>query len=42
MIKEAAISVVQAFRMRLIDAGANRVRNDSDDTLFEQEGFYVP
>ena len=35
-------AVVQAFRVRLNDAGVNGTRGDGDDSLFEQQGFLAP
>jgi hypothetical protein len=35
-------TVVQVFRIRLNDSGANGVRGDSDDTLLAQQGLLVP
>jgi hypothetical protein len=34
--------IVQIFRVRLSDAGANGIQGDSDDKLFQQQGFFVP
>jgi hypothetical protein len=33
---------VQMFRVRINDPGPNNVLGDSDDKLFEQEGFFAP
>jgi hypothetical protein len=35
-------TIVQSFRVRLIDAGSNGVQGDSDDTLFEGQGLLAP
>ena len=40
--KEGTQTVVQVFRVRLRDSGANGVRNDSDDKGFAMQGYYVP
>jgi Tol biopolymer transport system component len=42
MIKENKATVLQVFRMRVTDAGANGVRGDGDDKLFASEGVFVP
>jgi Tol biopolymer transport system component len=41
-VKEGKRAVIQLFRARLIDSGPNGTRGDSDDTLFAQQGIYVP
>lgn len=41
-VAEGRASVMQLFRVRLNDSGANGLRGDADDRLFEQQGFYVP
>jgi hypothetical protein len=41
-ISEGRDSVLQVFRARVVDSGQNGVRGDSDDTLFAQQGIYVP
>ena len=41
-VKEGATSVVQAFRVRLNDSGANGIRGDSDDKLFATQGVFAP
>jgi hypothetical protein len=35
-------TVIQAFRMRLFDSGADGVYNNSDDTSFATQGIYIP
>jgi hypothetical protein len=35
-------SVLQIFRVRVNDAGTNGVAGDTDDTLFAQQGVYIP
>ena len=35
-------TVIQSFRVKLLDAGSNGVQGDSDDTLFEQQGLLAP
>jgi hypothetical protein len=42
IVKEGKDMIVQVFRVRLNDSGANGIRGDSDDSLFEQQGFFVP
>jgi hypothetical protein len=42
MIKENKATVLQVFRLRLNDSGANGVRGDGDDRLFATEGVFVP
>jgi hypothetical protein len=34
--------VLQVFRLRLNDSGANGVRSDGDDRLFATEGVFSP
>jgi hypothetical protein len=34
--------IIQVFRARLSDAGPNGIQGDSDDKLFETQGFFVP
>lgn len=41
-IREGKQAIVQAFRVRINDAGANNLRGDADDTLFLQGGYFVP
>jgi hypothetical protein len=41
-IKENKGSVIQAFRLRVNDAGPNGVVGDGDDALFAQQGVYIP
>ena len=42
LIQEQRQTVVQAFRVRVEDSGANGVRGDSDDRIFATEGVYIP
>jgi hypothetical protein len=42
LIKEGKQAVLQAFRVRLRDSGANGIRNDGDDKGFAMQGYYVP
>jgi hypothetical protein len=42
LVKEGKGLSWQVFRLRLNDSGANNIRGDSDDTLFEQQGLFVP
>jgi hypothetical protein len=42
MIKENKATVLQVFRLRLNDAGANGARGDGDDRLFASEGVFSP
>jgi Tol biopolymer transport system component len=42
MIQEQRQMVVQAFRVRVDDSGANGVRGDSDDRIFATQGVFVP
>jgi hypothetical protein len=41
-IREGREMVLQSFRLRLNDAGANNVRGDGDDRAFAQQGVYIP
>jgi serine protease AprX len=41
-VREGRQAVLQIFRLRLTDSGANGVRGDSDDRLFAQQGVFVP
>ena len=41
-IEERNDSVIQFFRVRLNDLGANGILGDSDDKLFAQEGAFIP
>jgi hypothetical protein len=34
--------VIQSFRVRIDDSGANGVRGDSDDRIFATQGVFVP
>ena len=42
MIKENDATVLQVFRLRLMDSGANGTRGDGDDRLFGHGGLLVP
>jgi hypothetical protein len=42
LIQEQRQTVVQAFRVRIDDSGANGIRGDSDDRIFETQGAFVP
>jgi hypothetical protein len=42
LIQEAQQAVVQAFRVRIDDSGANGIRGDSDDRIFATQGVFVP
>jgi Tol biopolymer transport system component len=42
LIREGNQTLVQVFRVRLNDAGANGVRGDSDDHIFATEGIFAP
>jgi hypothetical protein len=35
-------TMLQGFRLRVNDAGIDGIRGNSDDKLFEQEGFFAP
>jgi hypothetical protein len=41
-VTEQRQTVVQAFRVRVDDAGANGTTGDSDDRIFATQGIYVP
>jgi hypothetical protein len=41
-IQENRRMTIQVFRTRLIDSGPNGIRDDGDDTLFAQQGVYIP
>ena len=41
-IKENKATVLQVFRFRVNDSGANGVRGDSDDRTFATQGIYIP
>jgi hypothetical protein len=41
-IQEGRRTVIEVFRLRLNDSGANGTRGDSDDKLFAQQGEYLP
>jgi hypothetical protein len=40
--QESRSTLIQAFRVRVDDAGANGIVGDADDRLFAQQGIYVP
>jgi Tol biopolymer transport system component len=42
LIQEQRQAIVQAFRVRIDDSGANGVRGDSDDRIFATQGVFVP
>jgi hypothetical protein len=42
LIQEQRQTVVQTFRVRVDDSGANGVRGDSDDRIFATQGVFVP
>ena len=42
VIRESESTVIQTFRARLVDAGANATPGDVDDRDFAQQGIYVP
>jgi hypothetical protein len=42
VVSEDASSIVQVFRVRVLDAGSNQVPGDSDDRLFAQQGIFAP
>jgi uncharacterized repeat protein (TIGR01451 family) len=41
-IKQNKQMVLQVFRLRLVDSGPDGARGNSDDTLFAQQGLYIP
>jgi Tol biopolymer transport system component len=41
-IKENKAAVVQVFRVRVNDPGANGIRGDSDDRIFMMQGVFIP
>lgn len=41
-IKEGRDMMLQVFRVRLNDSGANATRGDGDDRVFAQQGIYIP
>jgi hypothetical protein len=41
-VKKGNGAVMQAFRVRIDDAGANGVPDDSDDRIFATQGIFVP
>jgi hypothetical protein len=42
VVKEAAQTSSQVFRVRVNDSGPDGVRGNGDDTLFAQQGIYIP
>jgi hypothetical protein len=42
LIQEQRQTVVQPFRVRIDDSGANGIRGDSDDRIFATQGVFVP
>jgi Tol biopolymer transport system component len=42
LIQEQRQTVVQTFRVRVDDSGANGIRGDSDDRIFATQGVFVP
>jgi hypothetical protein len=42
LIQEQRQTIVQAFRVRIDDSGANGIRGDSDDRIFMTQGVFVP
>jgi hypothetical protein len=42
LIQEHRQTVIQAFRVRIDNSGANGVRGDSDDRIFATQGVFVP
>jgi Tol biopolymer transport system component len=42
LIQEQRLTIVQAFRVREDDSGANGIRGDSDDRIFATQGIFVP
>jgi hypothetical protein len=42
LIQEQRQTVVQAFRVRIDDSGANGIRGDSDDRIFMTQGLFAP
>jgi hypothetical protein len=41
-VKKGNGAVMQALRVRIDDAGANGVPDDSDDRIFATQGIFVP
>ena len=41
-VVEGKDMIIQVFRSRLNDAGPNGIQGDSDDKLFEQQGYFAP
>jgi len=42
LIRENQATVLQLFRLRLMDSGPDDTAGNSDDRLFATQGFYVP
>jgi hypothetical protein len=42
LVQEDRQAVVQVFRVRVNDSGANGAPGDSDDKLFAQQGVFIP
>jgi hypothetical protein len=42
LIKENKATVLQTFRFRLNDSGANGIRGDADDKIFAMQGVFIP
>jgi hypothetical protein len=42
LIQEQRQTVVQAFRVRIDDSGANGIRGDADDRIFATQGLFLP
>jgi hypothetical protein len=41
-VKENLRTILQAFRVRVNDSGADDVRGNADDRIFATQGVYVP
>jgi hypothetical protein len=41
-VKEDRSTILQTFRLRVNDSGANGIRGDSDDRIFATQGVFVP
>lgn len=42
LVREQRRTIVQAFRVRVDDSGANGTRGDNDDRIFMTQGVFVP
>ena len=42
LVQEQRHAIVQAFRVRVDDSGANGIRGDGDDRIFATQGVFVP